>query len=1095
MTEGGGARGLSSLLILQETMNRLRGRHKLGQAPKVHEYFDIVAGTGTGAVIACMVGRLQIPINDAIEHYAELAKVFKDRKWTKLYSITKLQDALKAIVKSVTMEENTGMMDTNESEKKCRVMVFAMSEHNLNGGIPRIFRSYPVVANQMGDCAIWEAVSASMAHPEMFKPVLIGESYLRQAFVDGGLGCNNPTPHVLTEVKTLFQDRQVSTVLCIGAGHPDTIRLSQRGLFKIFMPSSILTATRGIAYDAERVAQDMDRRFRSVSNVYFRLRVNQGLQSIALKDWEMLSQVAAHTRAYVETAETSIIIDGAVRAIRNRKGVINTQHIDGEIPRTTTSVSNLLYPAPSRFFTGREDKIEQIVACISNGDRQRCVFVLYGLGGTGKTQIALKTVQQTTHLWTDVVFVDATSRDSIIHSLTAFAMRKGIGDSHANAIRWLGNQCERWLMVFDNADDPSFDIREFFPGGNSGSILVTTRMISLSLLGQGPSPSFAGISGMESNEAMDLLVKTSSIEKDDLSEDDRQATARLLENFGYLALAITQAGCYIAASRLSISRYEAMFHQYRQATLEASTRLPMVDAYQGSVYTTWHMSYELLGTDARRLLHLIAFMHYDGITEDIFRRAAISLREYTPAVPATSSELEIQGYVTSCLQPYLYSDGTWNSSAFLGVMAELVSHSLVEFDRARSTYTLPILVHDWASTTIVHPLKVAIDHTALLLAASIDYENTPTSVEYKRQIETHVHRLLVRSSEISGNNAALFAEVFYCTKDWTSYERLEQIAVDSRRASLGEYHTATLDSIGRLAIAYREQGRLVEAKSLQEDLMTSRWRILGDTHTSTVAAMSELASTYLLMGRYGDAESLLLQAVDANRQIFGEEHPSTLGALVNLASVYYRQGRYGDAEAIQLLVVEIGKRMLGERHSATLSGMRDLSFTYCRLHAYDKAVLLQSQVLEATEFAHGKNHPETLTAMESLASTLSKQGRHEQAELLSTRVVDGRRRVLGLNDPLTRDAMDRLLTTYRDIGPSREQEYKELQAQIKTLALTPDWRSVLLFGFICSLTFLLYRQRRSERGLLQGILSLVPTLFIFTFIVSVLIHLFSKLYA
>ncbi|CAE7228307.1 unnamed protein product, partial [Rhizoctonia solani] len=62
--DGGGVRGLSSLLILHEIMRRIRNAEAINLDP--YEHFDIIAGTGTGGISACMLGRLQMPIEKAI---------------------------------------------------------------------------------------------------------------------------------------------------------------------------------------------------------------------------------------------------------------------------------------------------------------------------------------------------------------------------------------------------------------------------------------------------------------------------------------------------------------------------------------------------------------------------------------------------------------------------------------------------------------------------------------------------------------------------------------------------------------------------------------------------------------------------------------------------------------------------------------------------------------------------------------------------------------------------------------------------------------------------------------------------------------------
>jgi hypothetical protein len=156
------------------------------------------------------------------------------------------------------------------------------------------------------------------------------------------------------------------------------------------------------------------------------------------------------------------------------------------------------------------------------------VFVLHGLGGAGKTQIALKTIEKTRDMWTDIVFVDATSRETTISTLQGFAKVKKIGDTHEDAIRWLGAHKERWLMLFDNADDPLFNIGDFFPPGNYGSILVTTRISDLAHLARGPDSDF-GVASMEPKEALELLLKTARMRDEQLPGVERKEAIGLLE--------------------------------------------------------------------------------------------------------------------------------------------------------------------------------------------------------------------------------------------------------------------------------------------------------------------------------------------------------------------------------------------------------------------------------------------------------------------------------------------------------------------------------------------------------------------------------------
>ncbi|CAE7228203.1 unnamed protein product, partial [Rhizoctonia solani] len=222
--DSGGVRGLSSLILLHEIMRRLNNAKAINVDP--YDYFDVIAGTGTGGISACMLGRLQMPIERAIAEYVKLTEhVFKDRKWARLsmwsastmYKGTKMQEALKAMVRESTESEAAMMRDTSATDG-CKTVVFAMAKHNLNAGLPVLFRSYSAPTNPGPDCTICEALYATMAHPELFKSIDIMHSGVPQSFV-GEIGCSNPLAHLLSEVQQLYPDRDVACIISIGAGH------------------------------------------------------------------------------------------------------------------------------------------------------------------------------------------------------------------------------------------------------------------------------------------------------------------------------------------------------------------------------------------------------------------------------------------------------------------------------------------------------------------------------------------------------------------------------------------------------------------------------------------------------------------------------------------------------------------------------------------------------------------------------------------------------------------------------------------------------------------------------------------------------------
>lgn len=205
---------------------------------------------------------------------------------------------------------------------------------------------------------------------------------------------------------------------------------------------------------------------------------------------------------------------------------------DGEIGVTTTK--QLAYtgikvcPQPSVLFTGRDRPVQRAAEYLLGEVTKRRVLVIHGLGGAGKTQLALRIVEKTREHWSDVVYADATSVETINATLKAFADLKGIGNTYQHTLQWLESKEGRWLLVLDNADDPNVDILTYIPDNLHGSILITTRNRDLLLLAHEPE-SKCKISSMEPEEALQLLVKASCLEDSNLPQDDQNAAKALLE--------------------------------------------------------------------------------------------------------------------------------------------------------------------------------------------------------------------------------------------------------------------------------------------------------------------------------------------------------------------------------------------------------------------------------------------------------------------------------------------------------------------------------------------------------------------------------------
>ncbi|KAF8600234.1 hypothetical protein BDV93DRAFT_417889, partial [Ceratobasidium sp. AG-I] len=522
-------------------------------------------------------------------------------------------------------------------------------------------------------------------------------------------------------------------------------------------------------------------------------------------------------------------------------------------------------PAPSAVFTGREEPIARLTACLVHQTQDRRIFVLHGLGGAGKTQIALKFIERTRTQWSDLLFIDATSRETVVNSLQVIALAKKIGDQHTDTLEWLSDNFGRWLMVFDNADDPELRIHDFFPNCLHGNIIITSRLRDMALIARGPNSNYC-VSGMGPEEARELLLRSAKREDELPVSPELIAASALVEDFDYLALAIVQAGAYIYHSTLQISQYRERYHERKQTLLEEYEKMPIkIDSYQRTVHTTWMMSYSRLSNNAQQLLWLLSCMHRAGISIEIFRRASADVTLYTPPIPPTESESMAQLQLKIYLAFFTSGDNRWDENAFLAVINELVSLSLIACDRANRSYTLHSLVHIWAGTVV--PDKTQnLECAGFLLAMSVNSSTQSKDVLFRQSLEPHVDEMTRQSAVVNPNNAEFFARV------------------------------------------YRASSKLKKAEAFTELVMNTRKKVLGDQHPLTLASMSEHAIIYSRQAHWERAETILTQLVAKSKAILGEESQDTLNSMQQLSCIYMQQGRLKESEQLAEDILATSKR-------------------------------------------------------------------------------------------------------------------------------------------------------------------------------------------
>lgn len=316
------------------------------------------------------------------------------------------------------------------------------------------------------------------------------------------------------------------------------------------------------------------------------------------------------------------------------------------MPRRAISTGYYLYPScKADNFVTRKGPLENIKQYHQNTDATVTtkLVVLLGMGGCGKSQLALDFCQRTQlegH-FTAIFWVDVSSPNTITQGYATIAQSISKADVNVNPldseanIRLVKNTVSAWntpwLLVFDNFDEPKAfshnPIKDYFPQGNQGLIIFTSRHADSERLGYSIT-----LSDMMEEEASELLFRSSKREKNDKNVAKGK---KIINRLGYLALAIDQAGAY-TKGRIQFDAFLDHFKHRREYVLRKTPALwdyrrkrNEADAENSlNVATTWELSFDQITGDSqeeieskRHLLTLSAFFGRQNISEGLFQNS------------------------------------------------------------------------------------------------------------------------------------------------------------------------------------------------------------------------------------------------------------------------------------------------------------------------------------------------------------------------------------------------------------------------------------------------------------------------------------------
>ncbi|KIM20857.1 hypothetical protein M408DRAFT_305993, partial [Serendipita vermifera MAFF 305830] len=361
-------------------------------------------------------------------------------------------------------------------------------------------------------------------------------------------------------------------------------------------------------------------------------------------------------------------------------------------------------PAVSPYFILRQQPWKKMVDhLVTTTSSQQKIFPITGMGGCGKTQLVSYFLREYPNLYAQVIYIDASSSSSIKLDLQAWA--RTLGDEHdddvwEDAIRALNSVPggEQWVLILDNADDPSLDLNQFLPRDIHLTILITSRNRDIG--DHGPR-SHLELGEMTPEEALAALLQAAQ-RKLPMDDEEMRSAQTLIGDLGWLAIALVQAGtyCYQLSSTVdgvsepyTFTQYLSLFRSHRPDLLKKAEPSSL-DNYQRGVYTTLDLSYKALPQECREFLHFLSPFHYIDIPLAAFAQAAKNdFEDPDDYYPRDDSHETI----ISKLKGLLYKDMEWNELYLQGIVRNLRSFSLVTASSMNDSLFLQLhpLVQSW----------------------------------------------------------------------------------------------------------------------------------------------------------------------------------------------------------------------------------------------------------------------------------------------------------------------------------------------------------------------------------------------------------------
>ncbi len=613
------------------------------------------------------------------------------------------------------------------------------------------------------------------------------------------------------------------------------------------------------------------------------------------------------------------------------------------------------------FFVGREADLRALARLLVGGATaaisQAETAAATGIGGIGKTQLAVEFVHRYGQYYSGVFWLSFADPDSVPLAVAACGGPIGMALHPHFGTLPLDEQVQRvlaaWqsplprLLVFDNCEDEAL-LNQWHPASGGCFVLVTSRRADWE--------STLGVRALP----LDILSRTQSIAllrkyRPDLATDDLMLDAIAAE-LGDLPLALHLAGAYLERYRhvVTLTDYLGQLRNpllLEHPSLQGGTRSPTGHAQH--VARTFALSYDKLDPGDS----------IDVLASAMLARAAF----FAPGEPIPRGLLLATLDVTNM--------GPDAAIAAEDALGRLVALGLMSTG-TEGTLRLHRLVIRFVLGRIDDPdAQAAVEQTVLERAQQL---NDARDLHELAALHPHLRfvaeQAMGRDDERAAALCSTLGHYLWMVADYNGAQRYLERALVIREQAPMPNPINIAASLNLLGLLFQAQGTFRKARAFFEQALALWSESFGPDDLTTAAVHNNLGHLLVFLGDYAGAQSHLAQGLETRRRVLGLRHGKTALSLNNLGHLCLQRGQYARARRYLKLALAIRRQVLPPDHLSTARTLNFLGEVLSAQGRYAEAQTYFEEALAMRRRVYGDTHYDTAESMHHLGLVLYAQG-------------------------------------------------------------------------------------------------------------------------